>query len=226
MRSIFRIKDLTVGEVASRPSLVELSALLPVGWDIRNDESVSTRRLEIGEIGERAEIGGEKNSTVKRFNLSAAQRGMLLQSLVSKEESTYIEQFLYPVSGKLDVSMLEKAWDMASEAIPMLRVEIDAIEMKQEIKNKVKIPVKEIIIALRRHGTEEIAVDGAHSLGSTDIDVEGMGADFFFTNFHKWGFLNQKDHKITNVKKFEFHIISMAGSSEVVLSCHSYTLYI
>ena len=41
----------------------------------------------------------------------------------------------------------------------------------------------------RQHGVEEVAVDGAHSFGSiSDLDVPSYGADFFYSNLHKWGF--------------------------------------
>ena len=35
----------------------------------------------------------------------------------------------------------------------------------------------------------EVAVDGAHSCGSVpNLDVNAIGADFFFSNLHKWAF--------------------------------------
>ena len=52
------------------------------------------------------------------------------------------------------------------------------------------LPVKDIIKVIRQYGTDdmEIAVDGAHSIGSTTFDVKELGCDWFLSNLHKWGF--------------------------------------
>ena len=53
----------------------------------------------------------------------------------------------------------------------------------------VLLPIKRLVALCRAHGAEEVCVDGAHSVGSvSDLDVVDIDADFFFTNFHKWGF--------------------------------------
>jgi selenocysteine lyase/cysteine desulfurase len=53
----------------------------------------------------------------------------------------------------------------------------------------VLLPIKRLVALCREHGAEEVCVDGAHSVGSVpDLDVVDIDADFFFTNFHKWGF--------------------------------------
>ncbi|KAH8049396.1 hypothetical protein JL722_11926 [Aureococcus anophagefferens] len=33
-----------------------------------------------------------------------------------------------------------------------------------------------------------VAVDGAHAVGQVDVDVEAIGADFYYSNIHKWAF--------------------------------------
>ena len=48
-----------------------------------------------------------------------------------------------------------------------------------------------MVAMCRRHGVEEVALDGAHSLGllpRSSVRVEDIGADFYFTNVHKWAF--------------------------------------
>jgi len=52
------------------------------------------------------------------------------------------------------------------------------------------LPVRRLVQLCRQYGTErtEIAVDGAHSVGSCAFDVRDIGADWFFSNLHKWGF--------------------------------------
>ena len=53
------------------------------------------------------------------------------------------------------------------------------------------LPITELIDIVREHGQDnmEVAVDGAHSVGSVpDLDVLGMNCDYFFSNLHKWAF--------------------------------------
>lgn len=53
----------------------------------------------------------------------------------------------------------------------------------------VLLPAKRLTAMCRDYGCEEVAVDGAHSVGSVhDLDVVDMDCDFFFSNLHKWGF--------------------------------------
>ena len=50
------------------------------------------------------------------------------------------------------------------------------------------LPIRDMIALCRAHGVEEIAVDGAHGAGllsPMELDVQSMGADFYFTNLHK-----------------------------------------
>jgi isopenicillin-N epimerase len=48
-------------------------------------------------------------------------------------------------------------------------------------------PVARIVDALHDRGIP-VAVDGAHAPGMLDVDVESIGADFWFGNLHKWAF--------------------------------------
>ncbi|KAJ1457119.1 pyridoxal phosphate-dependent transferase [Pelagophyceae sp. CCMP2097] len=50
------------------------------------------------------------------------------------------------------------------------------------------LPVREMVALCRQYGVEEVAVDGAHVLGQLPLDVLDVGADWFFTNVHKWAF--------------------------------------
>ncbi len=52
------------------------------------------------------------------------------------------------------------------------------------------LPITELVSLCREHGAPdiEIAVDGAHSVGSTPVSLDQIGADWFFSNLHKWGF--------------------------------------
>ena len=49
-------------------------------------------------------------------------------------------------------------------------------------------PVAEMVALCRRRGVSEVAVDGAHALGQVAINVDEIGADYSFSNLHKWAF--------------------------------------
>ncbi len=47
------------------------------------------------------------------------------------------------------------------------------------------MPVRQLVDLCHAHGAA-VLVDGAHSLGSLDLDVPALGADFYVSNAHKW----------------------------------------
>lgn len=48
-----------------------------------------------------------------------------------------------------------------------------------------RMPLVDLVPALRERGTT-VVVDGAHAPGMLAVDVEAVGADFWFGNLHKW----------------------------------------
>ncbi|KAK9073781.1 hypothetical protein SSX86_006375 [Deinandra increscens subsp. villosa] len=52
----------------------------------------------------------------------------------------------------------------------------------------VVIPVKELVKMCRDEGVDCIFVDAAHAIGSIEVDVQEIGADFYTSNLHKWLF--------------------------------------
>nr|XP_043622910.1 probable L-cysteine desulfhydrase, chloroplastic [Erigeron canadensis] len=52
----------------------------------------------------------------------------------------------------------------------------------------VVIPVKELVKMCRDEGVDRIFVDAAHAIGSIEVDVQDIGADFYTSNLHKWLF--------------------------------------
>jgi len=53
------------------------------------------------------------------------------------------------------------------------------------------LPIRAMVSLCRQHGVEEVAIDGAHSVGLLPpalVDVPGVGADFYYSNLHKWAF--------------------------------------
>src|SRR5204862_1112818 len=47
------------------------------------------------------------------------------------------------------------------------------------------LPVEEIVARARAEGLTTI-VDGAHAIAQLDLDLDGLGADFYAGNCHKW----------------------------------------
>ncbi|XP_043697049.1 probable L-cysteine desulfhydrase, chloroplastic [Telopea speciosissima] len=52
----------------------------------------------------------------------------------------------------------------------------------------VLIPIKELVKICREEGVDQVLVDAAHSIGSVEVDVKDIGADFYTSNLHKWFF--------------------------------------
>ncbi|KAJ8472314.1 hypothetical protein OPV22_026657 [Ensete ventricosum] len=52
----------------------------------------------------------------------------------------------------------------------------------------VVIPVKELTRICREEGVDQVFVDGAHSIGNVEVDVQDIGADFYTSDLHKWLF--------------------------------------
>jgi isopenicillin-N epimerase len=48
-----------------------------------------------------------------------------------------------------------------------------------------RMPLVDLVPALQARGAA-VVVDGAHAPGMLAVDVEGLGADFWFGNLHKW----------------------------------------
>ncbi|XP_010271034.1 PREDICTED: L-cysteine desulfhydrase-like [Nelumbo nucifera] len=52
----------------------------------------------------------------------------------------------------------------------------------------VVIPVKELVKLCREEGVDQVFVDAAHAIGSVEVDMKDIGADFYTSNLHKWFF--------------------------------------
>ncbi|CAI0470083.1 unnamed protein product [Linum tenue] len=49
-------------------------------------------------------------------------------------------------------------------------------------------PVKELVRICREEGVDQVFVDAAHAIGSVEVNVQEIGADFYVSNLHKWFF--------------------------------------
>ena len=53
------------------------------------------------------------------------------------------------------------------------------------------LPIFEMVELCKKHGVEEVAIDAAHAVGQlppSEVDVVRMGADFYYSNLHKWAY--------------------------------------
>lgn len=50
------------------------------------------------------------------------------------------------------------------------------------------VPVKQLVKICREEGVDSVFVDAAHAIGTVNVDVKDIGADFYVSNLHKWFF--------------------------------------
>ena len=81
----------------------------------------------------------------------------------------------------------------------------------------VQIPIKEAIGLCRLHGVTEVAVDGAHAIGNIPggLDVSTLGADWYYSNLHKWGFAPHTCCLLHGSKVGRVTRLALAGSSRL-----------
>ena len=74
-------------------------------------------------------------------------------------------------------------------------------------------PVAEMVALCRRRGVAEVAVDGAHALGQVAIDVDAIGADYFFSNLHKWAFAAPTATVLHSLRELQ-HVVPSWGAGD------------
>jgi selenocysteine lyase/cysteine desulfurase len=82
------------------------------------------------------------------------------------------------------IKRLIDAYDQALTEHPNIKIVVlDYISSVPPIL----MPVKELIQVCHRHGAL-VFVDGAHTPGQLQLDLDHLGADFYAGNLHKWAF--------------------------------------
>ena len=74
-------------------------------------------------------------------------------------------------------------------------------------------PVAEMVALCRRRGVAEVAVDGAHALGQVAIDVDAIGADYCFSNLHKWAFAAPTATVLHSLRELQ-HVVPSWGAGD------------
>ncbi|CAH0366670.1 unnamed protein product [Pelagomonas calceolata] len=79
-------------------------------------------------------------------------------------------------------------------------------------------PVAEMVALCRRRGVAEVAVDGAHALGQVPINVDAIGADYFFSNLHKWAFAAPTATILHSLRGLR-HVVPSWGAGDFAAEC-------
>ena len=74
-------------------------------------------------------------------------------------------------------------------------------------------PVAEMVALCRRRGVAEVAVDGAHALGQVAINVDEIGADYSFSNLHKWAFAAPTATVLHSLRELQ-HVVPSWGAGD------------
>lgn len=110
-----------------------------------------------------------------------------IQAYVSRAGGHVIEVPLpFPVSSNAEIiDEFRKALSLGKSS--GRRVRLAVIDHITSMPSVV-IPVKELTKICREEGVDQVFVDAAHAIGSVDVDVQDIGADFYTSNLHKWYF--------------------------------------
>ncbi|XP_043697048.1 L-cysteine desulfhydrase-like [Telopea speciosissima] len=110
-----------------------------------------------------------------------------IQAYISRAGACVIEVYLpFPVSSNEEIIVeFRKALEKGKSNGKKVRLAvIDHITSMPSVI----IPVKELVKICREEGVDQVLVDAAHSIGSVEVDVKDIGADFYTSNLHKWFF--------------------------------------
>ena len=80
-------------------------------------------------------------------------------------------------------------------------------------------PVAEMVALCRRRGVAEVAVDGAHALGQVAINVDEIGADYYFSNLHKWAFAAPTATVLHSLRRELQHVVPSWGAGDFAAEC-------
>ena len=79
-------------------------------------------------------------------------------------------------------------------------------------------PVAAMVALCRRRGVAEVAVDGAHALGQVAINVDEIGADYSFSNLHKWAFAAPTATVLHSLRGLR-HVVPSWGAGDFAAEC-------
>ncbi|KAF8394747.1 hypothetical protein HHK36_020964 [Tetracentron sinense] len=152
------------------------------------DNATTAAAIVLQQIGwSFAEGRFQKGDAVVMLHCAYGAVKKSIQAYVSRSGGYVIEvQLPFPVSSNEDIIIkFRKALLKGKSNGRKVRLAlIDHITSMPSVL----IPVRELVKICREEGVDQVFVDGAHAIGSVQVDMQEIGADFYTSNFHKWFF--------------------------------------
>jgi selenocysteine lyase/cysteine desulfurase len=152
------------------------------------DNATTAAAIVLQQIGRAfAEGNFAKNDTVLMLHCAYQAVKKSIQAYVTRAGGSVIEiQLPFPVTSNEEIiSEFKRGIEKGKANGKKIRLAIiDHITSMP----CVVIPVKELVKICREEGVDQVFVDAAHAIGSVEINVKEIGADFYVSNLHKWFF--------------------------------------
>ncbi|CAN1860122.1 L-cysteine desulfhydrase [Linum perenne] len=184
----FYFNTLRKGILRSRTLVKELVNADDVEEVSLIDNATTGAAIVLQQIGRAfAEGRFDKNDAVLMFHCAFQAVKKSMEAYVRRAGGTVVEVPLpFPVrSDEEIISEFRKGLEKAKSKGRKVRLAIiDHITSMPSVVT----PVKELIRICREEGVDQVFVDAAHAIGSVEVDVKDIGADFYVSNLHKWFF--------------------------------------
>ncbi|KAI4349804.1 hypothetical protein L6164_010358 [Bauhinia variegata] len=184
----FYFNTLRKGIVESRTVMKKLINADDVDHVSLVDNATTAAAIVLQQIGRRFSQGKfQKNDTVIMFNCAFPAVKKSIQAYVIPVGGSVIEvQLPFPVNSNEEIfAEFKKGLERGKANGGRVRLAIlDHITSMPSVV----LPVRELIKICREHGVDQVFVDGAHAIGSLNVDVKEIGADFYVSNLYKWFF--------------------------------------
>ncbi|XP_065859883.1 L-cysteine desulfhydrase [Euphorbia lathyris] len=152
------------------------------------DNATTAAAIVLQQIGRSFADGKfQKNDTVLMLHCAYEAVKKSIQAYVTRSGGRAIEvQLPFPVNSNEEIiAAFRKGLEKGKSNGRKVRLAIiDHITSMPCVVT----PIRELVKICREEGVEQVFVDAAHSLGSVEVDVKEIGADFYVSNLHKWFF--------------------------------------
>ena len=155
--------DLTVPQLWQRPTIAELAELVGEKALSGSRQSVASSDLRIHTSVENWAPPNLNQSVITRlaslngeiedaYPLSHMQMGILFHSLYSPGLGEYVEQFSCEISGSLNLSAFERAWECAFKRHPAMRTAL----VLDGVDEPLQVVYRKVTLPLARHDWREM----------------------------------------------------------------------
>lgn len=131
----------------------------------------------------------QKGDAVLLLNFAYGAVKACFEGIISKAGGRVVyAKIPFPVSSASQIlECFQKSLDELTDENPGMVIRFAIIDHITSMP-AVLLPVREMVTLARRHGVEQVFVDGAHALGNVSINVREIDADYYSSNLHKWFF--------------------------------------